>query len=259
MTSLLLVAGGVLGFSLGLLGAGGSILAVPALIMLGGLSPRQAMASGLLTVGTTALLGVLLDVRGKDIKALNERVRTAISLALPGLVGAAGGAAIAPNIPETALLVGFLTLMVAAAIRLLWRAPHRPATAKETQAPAPPPVVITAVVGLGLGMLTGLLGVGGGFLVVPALVGLFNLPAAVAASISLVVIAVNAFAGLLGHSAEGEIVWGAALLLTLGAMMGIVPGLTFELRLPELALRRSFATLLLVVGIAMAWQRLIAA
>jgi uncharacterized membrane protein YfcA len=255
MTFLLLAAGGVLGFSLGLLGAGGSILAVPALIMLGGLAPRQAMASGLLTVGTTALLGALLDARGKDIEALGGRLRTAMSLALPGLVGAAVGAVIAPNIPEAGLLMGFLALMLAAATRLLWRPKSRSAAARETDMPTPPSLAIIGLVGFGLGLLTGLFGIGGGFLVVPALVGLFNLSAAPAASISLMVIAVNAFAGLLGHTADGEIAWAAALLLTLGAVMGIVPGLAFKLRLPELVLRRSFATLLLLVGIAMAWQR----
>ena len=89
MTPLLLMAGGALGFSLGLFGAGGSILAVPALMVLGGLSPRQAMASGLLTVGTTAVLGALLDVRGMATAQIRERLRMAMSLAVPGLGGAA--------------------------------------------------------------------------------------------------------------------------------------------------------------------------
>jgi uncharacterized membrane protein YfcA len=229
MTPLLLAAGGVLAVSLGLLGAGGSILAVPALMVLGGMSPRQAMASGLLTVGTTALLGAMLDLRGKDSQVLRERFQTAMLLAIPGLMGAAAGAMLAPNIPETLLLVGFLALMLAAATRLLWPSTRR--AAADTQGTTMPPrsMPVIAGVGLGLGVLTGLFGIGGGFLVVPALVGLFHLATPLAASISLRVIAVNAGAGLLGHTTDGEIAWVAALLLTLGAVVGIVPGLAFKL------------------------------
>jgi hypothetical protein len=255
MTPLLLMAGGALGFSLGLLGAGGSILAVPALMVLGGLSPRQAMASGLLTVGTTAVLGALLDVRGMATAQIRERLRMAMSLAVPGFGGAAAGARIAPLIPESALLIGFLTLMLAAAFRLLKPSRYQSAGKDVEAAVGPRSVLVMALVGLGLGMLTGIFGIGGGFLVVPAMVGLFHLPVASAASMSLWVIAVNAFAGLVGRAADGDIVWNAASLLTLGAIIGLMPGLACKLRLPEVVLRRSFAVILLLIGLVLGWQQ----
>jgi uncharacterized membrane protein YfcA len=90
MNPWLLIAGGGLGFSLGLLGAGGSILAVPALITLAGLAPG-IHGKRLLTVGTAALLGAVLDMRGKDTTLLRERLRMAMLLAIPGLVGASAG------------------------------------------------------------------------------------------------------------------------------------------------------------------------
>jgi hypothetical protein len=256
MTPWLLVAGGGLGFSLGVLGAGGSILAVPALIGLAGLSPREAMASGLLTVGATALLGALLEIRRRSATRLAQRLRTAVMLAIPGLMGAGIGAVVAPKLPETALLGCFLAVMLVAAVRLL-RAPRAQAVpSPDAPMAASHAVLTTAAVGFGLGMLTGVFGIGGGFLVVPALVVLFRLPTVAAASISLWVIAVNAFAGLVAHAADGNVVWSAAGLLTLGASIGVVPGLALKTRLPEIVLRRAFAVVLLAVTIGLGWYRL---
>lgn len=257
MTPWLLMAGSGLGFSLGVLGAGGSILAVPALIGLAGLSPREAMASGLLTVGATALLGALLEVRHRDLVQLRQRLQTAVMLAVPGLVGAGLGGMLAPKLPETILLSCFLAVMLVAAVRLL-RAPraHAVPNSDTPVAASHAPITIGAV-GFSLGVLTGLFGIGGGFLVVPALVVLFRLPAVTAASISLWVIAVNAFAGLVAHASDGHVVWSTAGVLTVGAGIGVIPGLALKTRLPELALRRAFAVVLLAVTFGLGWYRLI--
>jgi uncharacterized protein len=149
-------------------------------------------------------------------------------------------------------------LMLAAATRLLTPTTGRPAETGGEAAAVSRSLLTIGLAGLGLGGLTGLFGIGGGFLVVPALVGLFHLPAGAAASISLWVIAVNAFAGLVGHAADSAIAWEAASFLTLGALIGVVPGLLCKLRLPEVVLRRSFAAILLLIGVVLGWQRFMA-
>jgi hypothetical protein len=147
--------------------------------------------------------------------------------------------------------------MLAAATRLLTLTKGRSAEYEGEPAAVPRSLFTIGLAGLGLGVLTGIFGIGGGFLVVPALVGLLHLPAGTAASISFWVIAVNAFAGLVGHAADSAIAWEAASILTLGAVIGVVPGLLFKFRLPAVILRRSFATILLVIGVVLGWQRFI--
>lgn len=180
------------GLSLGLLGSGGAILTVPILVYLVGHDEKSAIAESLAIVGAIATVGVARS-------ALQRRVdfASAALLALPGILGAAAGAHAAQFIPGAVQLVLLAVLMLTAAV-LMFKSRSRSAATPDDSPPAHAargPLWIIAVQGLGLGFATGLVGVGGGFLIVPVLVLLRRLPMPLAIGTSLAIIAVNSTTG----------------------------------------------------------------
>ena len=177
-----------IGLSLGFLGGGGSILTVPALVYIVGQNPHTAVTASLIIVGANAGLGSLFH-RGQG--SLNWQV--ALLFGGVGMVTAYFAAGLSASISSTVLLLLFALLMlVVGAYMIFGRKPQ-----EEGQDPRGWAVI--AVSGAGVGVLTGFLGVGGGFLIVPALVMLVGLPIRQAIGTSLIIIAMNSLAGVLGH------------------------------------------------------------
>jgi uncharacterized membrane protein YfcA len=240
--SLTLVLAALVGVLLGLMGGGGSILTVP-LLLYAGLATRQAIATSLVVVGLAALAALVPH-------ALAGRVRWKAGALFggAGIVGAHLGARISVYLPETLLLVGFGVMMVATAVALYrcrrcdGEAPVvRPGTARAKAARL-------ALQGLGVGAVTGLVGVGGGFLIVPALTLLGGLPTRTAAATSLFIIALNSLAGFTGHLSHAAPAWDVAVPLALACAVGGFAGSIFADRVPHRVLRRGFAVMVLALA-----------
>ena len=189
-----LLLSAAIGFSLGLIGGGGSIITVPVLVYVIGVEPHQAIGMSLAVVGITSLIGAALHSR-RD----NVRWRTGLIFGGSGVFGAFFGARLTHLFSPQALLLLFAALMIVISLLMLKKRPHENNgnwTREFSLGKA-------IVAGLGVGALTGFLGVGGGFLIVPALALFGGLAMREAVGTSLVVIAINCAAGLLGQMQHG--------------------------------------------------------
>ncbi|MEU6298055.1 sulfite exporter TauE/SafE family protein [Streptomyces erythrochromogenes] len=241
MIALVLAASVLIGISLGILGGGGSILTVPILVYLAGMDTKEAVATSLFVVGATSAVGLLPHARAGRV-----RWRTGLLFGAVGMVGAYGGGRLAEYVPGTALLVLFALMMLATAAAMLRGPRERDAGGSDRREF---PVKAVVVEGLAVGAVTGLVGSGGGFLVVPALVLLGGLPMSVAVGTSLLVIAMQSFSGLAGHLAGVQIEWGTTLMVTAAAVAGSLIGGRFAARIPPGALRKAFAWFVVVMGV----------
>lgn len=244
LTVLLAVA---VGISLGLLGGGGSILAVPLLVYVAGLPTKEAIATSLLVVGVTSAVGVLPHAR-----AARVRWRTGLVFGLAGMTGAYAGGRLAAFIPGGVLLAGFALMMLATAAAMIRG--RRGGT--DRPVPHELPTLRVIADGVAVGLVTGLVGAGGGFLVVPALALLGGLPMPVAVGTSLLVIAMKSFAGLAGYLSTVHINWALAATVTAAAVAGSLVGGRLAGRIPETALRKSFGWFVLVMGAFVLAQQL---
>ncbi|GAA2820182.1 sulfite exporter TauE/SafE family protein [Streptomyces showdoensis] len=248
MTALVIAASLLVGVSLGILGGGGSILTVPILVYLAGQDTKEAIATSLFVVGVTSLAALVPHARARRV-----RWRTGLLFGAFSMVGAYGGGRIAEYVPGTALLVAFALMMLATAVAML-RKPRRGGEPKIRHRDLP--LKHIAVEGLVVGAVTGLVGSGGGFLVVPALAILGGLPMGIAVGTSLLVIAMKSFAGLAGHLSGVQIDWGLALMVTAAAVAGSVIGARFAGRIPQDALRKAFGWFVVVMGVFVLAQQL---
>ncbi|MFJ4883528.1 sulfite exporter TauE/SafE family protein [Streptomyces sp. NPDC088731] len=229
-------AGAVVGLALGGLGGGGSVLAVPALIYPLGFDPAAATTAALLIVIATSLTGLVAHARHGRV-----RWRTGSLFAAAGIVPAAIAGV---------LTAGFAVLAAVAAVRML--RPKREAAARAGASTAAPPAGRVARTGAGLGTVTGFLGVGGGFLVVPALVTVVAVPMAEAVGTSLLVITVNSTAALATRlTTPTALDWAAIAPFTAAAVLGAWDGQRLAARVPVAALRRIFGAVLLAVAVFM--------
>ncbi|MGW4162917.1 sulfite exporter TauE/SafE family protein [Streptomyces sp. NPDC004788] len=236
-----LAAGAVVGLALGALGGGGSVLAVPALIYLLGFTPAAAATASLLIVLATSATALYGHARDGQV-----RWRTGAVFAAAGLVPAALGGLLAARVPEWLLTVGFVAVAGFAAVRMVRRAPAPDAGPRRRSAPA------VAGAGAGLGAVTGVLGVGGGFLTVPALVQVVGLRMRPAVGTSLLVVAVNALAALLARSGTAApLDWAVVAPFAGAAVLGAWDGRRLAARVPADRLRRAFGLLLLAVAALM--------
>ena len=235
------------GLSLGLLGSGGSILTVPVLVYFFGQGEKEAIASSLLVVALVALTGTALQARRGTIDW-----KTGAGFGIPGMASASLGAVAGQATPPGVQMLTFALTMLVAAAMMLGR------TARTSEGGGRGPLAIVAA-GLGVGALTGFVGVGGGFLIVPALVALAGLPMPRAVGTSRAVIALTAatgFAAQLPRIVDGSLdLDGPVIALTAGlGIAGSIAGTSIGARLPAATLRRTFGLLLLPLAATVGWS-----
>jgi uncharacterized membrane protein YfcA len=248
--------GFLIGLSLGALGGGGSILAVPALVYAAGQDPRGATTSSLFLVGTAALVGV-----GPHWRAGRVRLRTGLAFGVVGIGGSLVGSAINRHADPDLLLLGFSALTVVAAWRMLTGCPTCTQVGEQRALSGDGSTRTTRRVGLtvrtastiviagtAVGFLTGLFGVGGGFVIVPALALALELPMPQAIGTSLVVIAVNSAVALATRVATTSIDWHITLPFTVAAVAGVLTGGRVATSLDPRRSLRAFAGLLVAVA-----------
>ena len=236
-----------IGLSLGLLGSGGSIITLPVLVYVMGVPPRNAIAMSLVIVGTVSLFGALLHLRQQRF-----HLRAVLFLGLTGMVGAYFGSVLTHLVSPRALMSLFSVLMIVVGTVMLRRTdlvcvPERCYPAR----------CLTS--GAGVGALTGFLGVGGGFLIVPSLVLLAGIDTKKAVGASLGIIALNSAAGLAGQLRFAEFDWTLTAEFLAVALAGMWLGTLFVGRISPEGLRKAFAWSVVLVGITIAGATLLQA
>lgn len=237
----------LIGISLGLLGGGGSILTVPILTYVAGLEPQQAISTSLFVVGVTSLFSAGTHARKGRVKW-----KTGVLFGFAGMAGAFAGGTVGNLIPGTVLMVAFAAMMLATSAAMIRGRRGRTTTDLAQDIP----IAKTLAAGVAVGLLTGLVGAGGGFLIVPALALLGGLPMATAVATSLLVIAMNSMAGFAGHLTSLQINWTLTLGVTAAAIIGSLIGARLAGRIPETALRRGFGIFVLFMGLFVLMQEL---
>jgi uncharacterized membrane protein YfcA len=231
----------MIGASLALFGAGGSIVTVPVLVYVLGLDAHRAAATSLVVVGTVAMAGALAQRRDGNL-------RLGLLFGAAGAVGAVPGAWINHRVPATVVLLGCALIMLAAAARMGTGTMGRMGRHEPARHVAP---VSAAAVGIGIGVATGLFGVGGGFLIVPALTLLLGTTMQCAVATSLIVVALNSAAALAAHVVHGAVEWRLGATLTVPALAGAALTLPLARRLRGATVQRGFAGMLAVLGFTM--------
>ncbi|MEQ8770460.1 MAG: sulfite exporter TauE/SafE family protein [Phycisphaerales bacterium] len=235
----------VVGLSLGIFGSGGSILTVPVLVYLLHHEDKVAIAESLAIVGSIALLGALPYAKAKLVDW-----RTAVLFGVPGMAGTYLGAWLA------ALVAGYVQLLVFAGVMLIaaaqmWRR-SKPKDAETARAPKRPTLKI-GIEGLAVGVLTGFVGVGGGFLIVPALVLLGGLAMRQAVATSLVIIALKSAAGFWKYldvlqQADQTVHWPTIAIFVAFGTIGAFAGKAVNTKFDQRALQMGFAVFLVVMA-----------
>ncbi|QXE23910.1 hypothetical protein B6N60_02607 [Richelia sinica FACHB-800] len=238
-----------IGLSLGLIGGGGSVLALPILVYVMGVPPKSAIAMTLVIVGTVSILGLIPHWRAKNV-----RFKTALIFGSTTMVGAFLGAKIAtlPIITDAVQMTLFAVTMFLAAVFMIRRSSQSVMT-EEDLAGYPQPVckycwLWLMTEGLGVGVLTGLVGVGGGFAIVPALVLLGKVPMKKAIGTSLLIIIFNSITGFLGYLGNVSLDWNLMFSFIIAASLGTVPGAYFAQYVPAQKLQKTFGYFLLAVA-----------
>jgi len=238
------VLAGLIGLSLGLMGGGGSILTVPVFVYVLGFDPKVAIAMSLPVVGVTSLVGAI-----GHWKAGNVNFRTAGLFGVFAMIGAYAGARLAVFLSGSLQLAMLALVMLIAAVSMLRSARRdRPGAEEVLASDRAIATGLLIPVAIGVGMFTGLVGIGGGFLVVPTLVLLARIPMTQAVGTSLLVIAMNSASGFAGYLGRVEVPWVPMASFTAVAAGGIMIG-TFLVRfVSQRALKQAFAVFLLIVG-----------
>jgi len=256
MDILAILAGLATGMVLGLFGSGGSIIALPALMYLLHVEPKSAIAMSLGVVAVTATVSALDNWRRGLVDA-----RVALVFGLFGVAGTFAGARLGVVTPVVIQLGLFALVMYAAAWRMLRPAVPRPALAEGVVAVGggtaalggcrdffSPCMGHIALHGIGVGVLTGLVGVGGGFLIVPALVLLSGIPMKTAVGTSLAIVAAKSYAGFAGYMGGVPVDWAVMGSFTVVTVVGSFLGTHFSKRLSQETLKKGFAWFLVAVA-----------
>jgi uncharacterized membrane protein YfcA len=246
----------IVGISLGLIGSGGSILTVPILVYVMGVNPVLATAYSLFIVGSTALVGGVQS-------AIQKRVdfKTVLIFGIPSIAAVyATRMWLVPVIPNELFTIGSLVITKAIALMLLFAVVMilasvsmiRPGKNKEIDENAPrvynyPMILLEGAV---VGLLTGLVGAGGGFLIIPALVLLARMPMKLAVGTSLFIIAAKSLIGFIGDLQGSEIIdWKLLGIFTAFSVVGIFIGILLSKKIPGQKLKKGFGWFVLVMGI----------
>lgn len=253
----------IIGISLGLIGGGGSILTVPALVYLLHISPVLATAYSLFVVGATSLAGSVSFMR----KGLVD-YKTALIFATPSFVAVyLTRKFLIPAIPETLFTIGdfavskdvgimvfFALIMVLAAFSMIRQ---NGLNSSETPEKIKFNYPIIALEGAVVGTLTGIIGAGGGFLIIPALVIFAKLPMKLAVGTSLLIIAVKSLIGFLGDIGNQPIDWSFMLIFTSLSLVGILVGSWLSTKIDGMHLKKGFGWFVLIMGIYILFSELI--
>lgn len=243
---------GLVGVSLGLMGSGGSILTVPILVYVMGISPVLATAYSLFIVGITALTGTIKNIIDQKIdfkKVLLFGIPSVISVFLTRLF-------VVPNIPENLFEIGSITItkptfiMVLFGILMVLAAVSMLRTSKEnTSANANISYPILILLGTAIGFVAGLVGAGGGFLIIPALVIIAKTPMKTAAGTSLCIVAIQSLIGFTGDlQTNPDMDWKFLLQFALIAVIGIFVGLALSKKIPGAKLKKGFGWFVIVIA-----------
>ena len=241
-----------IGLSLGLIGGGGSILAVPILVYVMGLGSKGAIAMSLAIVGTVSLIGAIPHwLQG------NVNLKTAVLFTPAAMLGAYMGARIAafPIVTGAFQLVCFGIVMVVASILMIRKSHSKPALAhtgipidEPTEKDHHHPWLLIPVEGTGVGILTGFVGVGGGFMIIPALVLLGGIPMKEAIGTSLLIIAAKSATGFLGYLNQVSVDWALVISFTLAASVGTIVGSYLTRFIDARQLQKGFGYFVLAVA-----------
>ena len=233
---------------LGLIGAGGAVVAVPAFVYLFGFEPLAATTASLAVVAASATAGAIPRIRLRQV-----RLRQAVVFWALGIVGTLAGSRAAPLIPAAVLVDGLVAVMLSAAAAMWRKSSAVESPGRGRRAPW-----LLPVVAIGVGLLTGLFGVGGGFLIVPALVLVFGLPFALATGTSLVVVALNSMTALLFKADSwGTVDWHIPALVIVGGLVGSAAASRWNVGVSQRILERGFAVLLVVLAAWMVLEPLV--
>jgi hypothetical protein len=215
---------------------------VPLLAYVAGMDAKPAITTSLLVVGATGAIGAITHARADRV-----RWRVAALFGVAAMAGAYSGGLLARFVPNTVLLIAFAVIMIVAGVAML-------RGRKDTHMSAgdqPLPLLKIALLGVGVGLISGLVGAGGGFLLVPALALMAGLPMPAAVGTSLVVISMQSFAGLAGHLATEHIDWRLGGLVTAAAVVGALIGGRLVAFIDPAALRKLFGWFVLLMAALM--------
>ena len=243
----------LVGFVLGLLGGGGSVLTVPILIYALHVPVKPAIAASLCVVGLVAFIGFISHWRQGTVAP-----RVAFVFGPSAVIAAYAGARIAKHVPAHVQIVLFALFGLVGSV-MMFRGTFRkaqPVAQSEYHFHADSRTVILLVLeGAGVGLLTGLIGVGGGFLIVPALVLVAKLPMRLAVGTSLLVITMNALSGFLGYAGTVPVDWHLVTWFTAVAAAGSIIGTLLSKRLEQRTLKQVFGVLLIGVSLYVLYRR----
>lgn len=235
---LALVSGVFIGAVLGFIGAGGAMLTVPILIYLFGFTPVHATTAALLVVFLAAAFGLVPKLKSGDVQ-----IKIALSIWSLGLITNLGGAIIAKHLSDSVIITGFAIILTLAGLSML-RSPIAEQTEKKI------PLIALIPIALLIGSMTGIFGIGGGFLAIPVLVIFFHTPQIKAAGTSLFIIAINCLTALIGRqSLWHEIDWKIPALISISAITVSIFGSHHSSKVPTAILRKSFAYLLFAIAV----------
>lgn len=236
----------IIGILLGLLGGGGSILTVPVLVYLADIPTKSAIITSLFVVGSTSLIATITHASKKHVCW-----KTGAIFGSSGMLGAFSGGRLNAYVPDSLLLILLALVMLAASLSMLFKkAPISTESEIENLSFCPKELPVLAVLldGFFLGIITGLVGVGGGFLLVPALMYLARLPVHAAIGTSLFIIFLQSSAALAGYYGHIVIDTKLTLMISCLAIIGSFAGAKLALIVPSSALKRSFGYFVLILG-----------
>ena len=250
-----------IGLVLGLIGSGGSILTVPILVYLLAVNPVTATAYSLFIVGSTSLIGAIKNFQKKLVD-----IKTAVVFSIPAFIAVyITRKFIVPALPDTlfsiagiiitreiGIMLFFAAIMILASISMIWEQKKLKMNDGDTGFNYP----LIIIEGFVVGILTGIVGAGGGFLIIPALVLLAKLPMKNAVATSLLIIAVKSLIGFIGDVENLEINWEFLFIFTGISISGIFLGIYLNRFIPGRKLKKGFGWFVLLMGIYIIWKEL---
>ena len=232
-----LIAGGFIGAVLGFIGAGGAMLSVPILLYVFGFTPQAATTAAIAVVLTAAISGLLPKIKSKEVLFKEAAIIWAL-----GLVTNLGFSLIAHRISDSVLTTGFALVLLSAGTAML----IKPVAGTEKKIP----IFWLVVMSLVIGSMTGLFGIGGGFLAVPVLVLFFNVPQGKAAGTSLAIIAINSITAFFGHyQSWADVTWTVPIAMSIAAVIVARIASIRSGQMNQAILRKAFAGLLYSIAI----------